>query len=302
MKKAKENFSVQFDELFEKPKLKAYNSAKMRILLAVGVIAVAFAAAAPSVFHYLSVKKTADTVKDAQTVMESVQKNLDEFDESLPYTEVMILRSKVYLDQKPNYRNPKAYQLKIDDSGIDFGNGYVLHAQSSKGLYPGYPDPSLEVKPTPDDEYVGVDVLAQYVFAENAYVDLPSAVYISGNLISNLEIQVDKSKGSWAEVLKKEDDPTGVKTGYMLNYHAAHAAASSDDITASDKNFLQIYRYWIFPDGVGIYLMESGFPKKDLLKSEMQKLSSSDQLNLANEAADGAYSGLATNFELVKSK
>ncbi|GAB2026036.1 hypothetical protein [Lactovum odontotermitis] len=292
MKKKKHSFSAEYDSLFENPVITPRNPLKMRILITVGVIVIGLAAVAPSLFSYLS-------IQTASSLMEHAQKKLDALENDLPYTETNILRSNVYLDKKPNYTNAQNYHFTLSDSGIDFGNGYILNVKDSLGLNSEYSYPELKVKPTPDDIYSGNDDLAQYSFEDNdSYAGSfnVNSVFISGNLISDFEIQVDKSKGSWAKVLQTNTTLPAVKTGYVFNYRPA----TTKDNTVDSKNYLTVDRYWIFPDGVGIYIFASAFPDQDLDKKEFSKISFDEQLNLINKATNNSFSTIINNFELVK--
>lgn len=279
------HFHNFFDALFEKPKIKSVDSKKLKIWTVVSVTGVALAVAAP----YLTVIVMS---KVNQTIFINAQKKLDAIEESQSFTEHNILKERLSLTHTPNYSTAKPYSYKVSPDQIIFGNGFELDIKNSKGLNEDFTHRDLEIKAKTG--YSSVEPLAQYNFTDLIYKDMtdPIGVFISGNLIENYEIQIDKSKSSWAKVYQLEEK-WNIKTGYVINYQSPKSDSS--------QSYMYMTRYWIFPDGVGV-TVEKGGVFDGTLTPDSTKTTPQEDLDVINQYSQGMLGQLQSNFVMTTEK
>jgi hypothetical protein len=289
MKKVKNtkriSFTQSFDELFEKPKLKTFESRKVKIWSLIAVAIVAFFASAP----FLTVIVVTITT---QSIINNSQKKIDKIKASQPYTEHDILKENLSLLHKPNYSNASPYTFKITSDKINFGNGFELNIKNSEGLNQYFKQDDFKIKA--ESGYSSMEQLAQYDFPNPDYKEMssPISVFISGNLIESYEIQIDKAKGSWAKVYQLPDK-WGVKTGYIINYNSPDSSYW--------PNHMRMSRYWIFSDGVGI-TVEDDANVTGTLTSDNKKSTTQEDLDVINKYSKGKLGELQENYEMTKIK
>ncbi|WP_285013686.1 hypothetical protein [Lactococcus garvieae] len=227
-----------------------------------------------------------------QTIFISAQKKLDAIEESQSFTEHNILKENLSLTHTPDYSKAKPYSYKISPDKIIFGNGFELDIKNSKGLNEDFTQRDLEIKAKTG--YSSVEPLAQYNFTDLIYKDMtdPIGVFISGNLIENYEIQVDKSKGSWAKVYQLEEK-WNIKTGYVINYQSPKSDNS--------QSYMYMTRYWIFPDGVGV-TVEKGGVFDGTLTPDSTKTTTQEDLDVINQYSQGMLGQLQSNFVMTTEK
>lgn len=289
MKKVKNtkniSFTQSFDELFEKPKLKTFESRKVKIWSLIAVAIVGFFASAP----FLTVIVVTITT---QSIFNSSQKKIDKIKASQPFTEHDILKENVSLRHEPNYSDANPYTFKIASDKINFGNGFELKIKNSQGLNPLFEKDNFKIKAV--QGYSPIEQLAQYNFPTPDYKEMssPSSVFICGNLIENYDVQIDKAKGSWAKVYQSPDK-WGVKTGYIINYDSPSSSYS--------PNYMSMTRYWIFSDGVGITVENDG-NFTGTLTLDNKKSTTQEDLDVINKYSKGMLGELQNNYEMTKIK
>lgn len=289
MKKVKNtkniSFTQSFDELFEKPRLKTFESRKVKIWSLIAVAIVAFFASAP----FLTVIVVTITT---QSIINNSQKKIDKIKASQPYIDHDILKENLSLLHEPNYSNASQYTFKITSDKISFGNGFELNIKNSEGLNQYFKQDDFKIKA--ESGYSSMEQLAQYDFPNQDYKEMssPISVFISGNLIESYEIQIDKAKGSWAKVYQLPDK-WGVKTGYIINYNSPDSSYW--------PNHMRMSRYWIFSDGVGI-TVEDDANVTGTLTSDNKKSATQEDLDVINKYSKGKLGELQENYEMTKIK
>ncbi|MBO0423088.1 hypothetical protein [Enterococcus plantarum] len=275
---SKENlFSKKFDELFEKPKVSFFINRKYKSLFIIGLLLI-------SSVLLLTVlifpKQLHDMVTNFNSSIETYNRNMEELNESLDYTDTLVLKEKgLKLEHKPNYDNVKSYSPKMINGNIDFGNGYILKIKNNnytidKGSFNSL---SIKAKEESMDKFhvASVDSLATYKFQITKYLDDYDqetkkttyytdtayqtdsyiSVYISDNLLDNLNVQVMKEKGAFYEVLPLTNVGQA-QTGIIINSSINHSMFDNNE-NEIPSTYLTLYKYWIFPDGTGVYVQES---------------------------------------------
>ncbi|GAX47556.1 hypothetical protein [Pseudolactococcus reticulitermitis] len=300
-----DNFSAKFDDLFEKPIVKAIDDKKIRYLLLLAVIAVSLSIVVPSLFAIQMAKNMPDILEATQKMMESGQKALDKIEAKQSWTDIEILKEKVYLEHKPDYKHAKNYNIQFKGNTLDFGNGYIMKLTDFDEV-----DTSelADVRVKATEDYLGdqrlLQISKEYPFrmreidsdTQELYeveTDVETeffSLFINGNIIDELEVQKSKTEGSFVKVLP-QDTIGEVKTGLILTYepHTTYYnpetnvltnKVSKDDMTPDIKEypegFLTIRKYWIFPDGVGVETYMSSFYLGNFSLDESSKTSQSD--------------------------
>lgn len=270
-------FSKKFDELFEKPKLSIFLNRKYKILFIVGVLLVS----SILLFTLLILpKQIHDMVANLNSSIETYNRSMEELNESLDYKDTLVLKEKgLKLQYKPNYDNVKTYSPEMIAGDIDFGNGYLLEVKNNNYTIQkdSFNSISVGAKEGSVDKYqvASVDPLVTYKFQITKYLDdydqkthevtyyedsayqMDSfiSIYISDNLLDNLNVQVMKEKGSFYEVFPLTNLGQ-VQTGIIINSSIHHSIFDNND-NEIPSTYLTFYKYWLFPDGTGIYVQES---------------------------------------------
>lgn len=275
-------FYSSFDELFEKPKLRRFNSKKIKILTVIAVITVSIMASAPFLAVIIVTKVN-------QSVMAKYQKKLDKIEESQPFTDHAILKENLSLSNPPDYSEANPYSYKIDSDKILLGNGFELKIKNSKGQNEKFAHHDLKIKAKKG--YSTIESLALFNFKDPKHEEIttPIGVYISGNLIESYSSQIDKSKGSWAKVYQLPDK-WNIKTGYIVNYHSPESSYSA--------NYMVLTRYWIFPDGIGFFV-EKGDNFDGTLSIKNGISTTQGDLDIINQYSQGMLGDLQNNFEML---
>ncbi len=274
--KKKPLFSKEFDELFEKITLNLFVNLQMKIYFIVGFLLLIALFLAQTL--YLPTK-VSNALSDLNKTMEEGNKELDRLNEELPYREVLPLRE---LGLKPtfkvDYTNVEPYQITVSKEKITLGNDYVLTINNPN--YTLERDYSKELKIAPVEGVTHkhqvpiTDVLSTYKFDVLNYIvdydtkseqltyftdtaydsQVYTNIFISGNIIDNLSIQVLKDDYAFYEVLPMKNIGN-VQTGFIINAEPSENSIDENN-NIIPMTYVGLDKYWIFPDGVGIYVRQ----------------------------------------------
>ncbi|TFJ40656.1 hypothetical protein CKN73_06555 [Carnobacterium divergens] len=293
------SFSKEFDDLFKKIKLRIFVSQKVKIIFIVGVLLLSGILLVSLV---LLPKKIEDSLSKFDSVFDTYNSQMKELNDSLDYKDILALREKgIKTDYKPDYKTAKVYTTEVTNNTINFGNGYSLKVNNSNHSLEKDFSKELEIKAiegvTHKYQVASVDTLATYKFQLTKYLDDYDqatqkltfyqdtaykydnyvSVYISGNIIDNLNLQVMKEDSAFYEVFPMPKIGQ-VQTGLIVNTALSHNVL---DETGKEipKTFVTFYKYWIFPDGVGFYVQQSNHFYGTLTYEEDSQNSVKDNLN-----------------------
>lgn len=274
--KIEPSFSKEFDDLFEKITLNLFVSLQMKIYFVVGFLLLIALFLAQTIYVPTKLNKS---LSDLDRIMEEGNKELDRLNEELPYKEVLPLReSGLKPTFKVDYTDVEPYQITVSKEKIIFGIDYNLTINSSN--YALDKDYSKELKITPVEGVTHkhqvpiTDVLSTYKFNVLNYItnydtkseqltyftdtaydsQVYTNIFISGNIIDNLSIQVLKDDRAFYEVLPMKNIGN-VQTGFIINAEPSENSIDENN-NIIPMTYVGLDKYWIFPDGVGIYIRQ----------------------------------------------
>lgn len=319
-------FSKKFDELFEKPQGSFFINSKYRSLFVIGILILS---SLLLINGFVLSKQIYDLVTTFNASLETYHRDMEALNASLDYKDTLALKEKgIRLEHQPNYDTVQSYSPKIVDGTIDFGNGYLLKIVDKPYTIDkdSINQLSIKAKKASLDKYsvASVDSLVTYKFQLTNYLDDYNqvthqttyytdtayqtdsyfSVYLSDNLLNNLNLQVMKEAGAFYEVFPLEKVGQA-QTGIIINSSVTHGLFDSNGQEISSTS-LTIYKYWLFPDGTGAYVQESKTCYGQLTKDDEVNASESSnlkELDKFSELYDGTQSLLSfmnTTFELQK--
>lgn len=296
------SFSKEFDALFEKITLRVFVSRKVKLLFAFGILLIS----SILVLQLIIVPKQLDnTLTKFNKDWAKFDAELDRIDEESPYKDTLPLKKEgIKSKYKPNYDTVKPYKIDVSESKIDFNNGYLLKINDPNAELVDNHGNDLKIKPeksvTSKHPVPSVDQLATHKFNvinyqqdfdtetmkltyfedTSYYSDELGSIYISGNIIDNLNIQVEKDSDAFYAVFPKEkvgDTQTG-----LIIYAQPSETLLDDNKNVIPQTYVVLYKYWVFPDGVGVYTQQNHHFYGNLTMEKDNKNSDKNNLKTIN--------------------
>ncbi|MDF0479916.1 hypothetical protein OL233_06380 [Vagococcus sp. PNs007] len=300
--KKESSFSKEYDELFEKITLNLFVTLQMKVYFLVGSVLLI------GLFLFQSFYLPAqinNTISDFNKIMEEGNKELDRLDEELPYKEILPLRE---LGLKPifklNNTDAEPYQITVSKEKITFGNDYILTINSPNYTLDKDFSKGLKITPIERVSYKhrvpSSDVLSSYKFDVLNYIvnydtksekltyftdtaydsQVYTNIFISENIIDNLSIQVNKDEGAFYKVFPMKNIGN-VQTGFIINAEPSDTSVDENN-NSIPRTYVGLDKYWIFPDGMGIYVRQQQDFYGDLRSDDKQKSSMENNLEEIN--------------------
>lgn len=298
----KTNFSEKYDRLFEKPKIKSLQEKSIRRMILLAIVAIGLAIASPYIAGIVAMKVSEGMVNHSQ-------KKLDRIESSQPFTEIPIFKQNLSIQFPPDYKTVKKYDLRFNGNRLEFGNGYTLQINDSSGIENNIKENIL--KPTK-----GYDTVKNLLTIKNKINQFPivndgkkhiydksksfeteryTSVRVTGNLLESVKMQKMKQKGSFL-TLYQQNNIGDVKTGIVVN--SSPSDNLSDDLGKIMQSYVILTKYWLFPDGVGVYVDVDGSYLGNLSDEDKFDHLTEEKMKKIDQFTNGSYTWLLDHFEL----
>lgn len=301
MKKANQ-YSSKYDALFKKPSISLFPNQRFKIILTVGIV---FIAGVWLVSVFFLPKQLEKVASIFNKTFDSYDKQMQELEDSLDYKNVLALREAgLKADYIPDYEKAPAYNIKLEENQININDEYTLTINAKDVAI--FSDKSNQVIKateglTHKHQVTSVEQLATYQFSLTKYHDEYNqqtrkmtyftdtayqtenyiSVYVSGNLIDNLNLGVSKEKGSFYEVFQLPRIGQ-VQTGIIVNASPSHSFLDENN-KEIPMTYVSLCRYWLFPDGVGLYVKQSNSCYGKLTKDDDSEASAEENLKVIDQ-------------------
>ncbi|MFZ8765717.1 hypothetical protein [Enterococcus asini] len=305
--KKEETFSDLYDELFEKIPFRMFENKRNKHLTLIALIAISCALAAPFVTAGI-------TMVSSAVIFSVAQKKLDRLEAEQPFVSHDIFKENLLLRTQPNYQKSQPYKMSSTATEVDFGNGYTLQVSDAT-----IAENNLnQNKITPAEGYNSVENVISYQIAtrqvpsrfnsttqkyeydEAAGFDTTAYIMLrmTGNLIESVDMQEMKESGSFLKLIPQKAIGE-TQTGLVINYYPMHNSFDENN-QEIPESFVNIVKYWLFPDGVGAYV--------DIQQSFLNHFKWDDNVTSRQNLVDfdqftrQTVSQLEADFQLVPSK
>ncbi|MEO1769035.1 hypothetical protein [Candidatus Enterococcus ferrettii] len=271
-------------------------------MILLGIIAIGLAAASPFLAAMVAMKVS-------EGIVAISQKKLDQIEADQPFTEIPIFKQNLSIQFPPDYQRVEKYDLSFNEGNLNFGNGYTLQLNDFSSIENHLNENTLIATKNYDPvnnllmvknsitQFPIVNDGKKHIYdkANGFETERVTAVRVTGNLLESVTMQKMKESGSFL-TLYQQNNIGDVKTGIVIN--ASPSSGLSDELGEISQSYVILTKYWLFPDGVGVFVDVNDLYLGKLVDEDDFDHLTEKKLAEIDRFTNNTYTWLSEHFEM----